>query len=134
MASLDNFHTNNGHVRIAWPDWKTRMNALRYGVHNTSTHGDVAARVPVAPIQPSDPALRSSERPDPRYTERVTARVNDMYVPTRPHTQRLMGDTVEANLLYEGRCCVPRKMWNKPMGHPPSTIPIRTRDHRWQPY
>lgn len=110
------------------------MTALKFGVHNTSTHGDVAAHVPVAPIQPSDPGMRSSEHPDPRYTERINNRMASTYVPTRPYTQRMVGDTVDAHILYEGRCCPMRKLWNKPMGHPPSTVPLRTRNHRWQPY
>ncbi len=134
MASLDNFHTYNGSNRLNWPDMNTRMNALRRGLYDTSTNGDVASRVPVGPIQPSDQAVRLSNHPDPRYTERISAGVNsDMYVRTVPYTQRMKGDTVESNPIYERPCCLAQRLWQKTTASP-NTVPVRTRNHQWQPY
>lgn len=137
MASLDNFNTpNGGQVRMSWPDEQTRMSSYMRGVQNTSTHGDVASHVPVGPIQPSDQAIRLSDHPDPRYTEKVSSRLDTLYVPTRPYTERMKGDTAEANLLYERRCCPLRRMWQRITTPVDSThmVALKTRNNRYQPY
>lgn len=141
MASLDNFHTDNGPTRVDWPSLDRRMNRIKYGV-NESFRWDVPANMPVAPIQPQDPRYLLNDHPDSRFTEYMHRPVNaGLYVPTMPRTVlQKGGDTAEGMLLYEQPgCCPVRNGWKRFWQRLSSasgtlTAPVKTRDHRWQPY
>lgn len=138
MASLDNFHTGNDVLgngrmrRMQYPDELVRMNAVGQGLHS-HREWDLPSQVPTLTLQPPDPGLRQTDRADPRYTERRDARTRDWFVPTRPYTQRRIGDTVDGILLYEEPCRCPFKsIWHhftKGLN-----VPLKTSRNRYQPY
>lgn len=118
------------------------MNRIRYGLHEAPSKWDVPSQVPVAPIQPQDPALRLNDHPDARYTEYMHRPLsgydhNGLYVPTQPQTTtRKGGDTVDGILLYEQRpkSCPFRCIWQRMTTGHRMVAPIQTRNHRWAPY
>jgi hypothetical protein len=107
MASLDNFHTHQGGIFARphrhYPSYEERMRMIQTGVQSSqSSMWDLANVTPIAPVQPHDPGNRAPNASvDPQYVERVSVRaMKDHFVPLRPHTQRLLGDTAEGVLLY----------------------------------
>lgn len=130
--SLDNFHTLNP-VPCNHPAWFPtlfhRHRNIQSALHQSNISGDWANRVPIGPIQPADPAMRISSRPDPYFTEHRDKVAQRYYVPTKPVTKRRVGDdTVESSLLYEGPCCPFRRWW--------TTLPLRVHgaSTRYHPY
>lgn len=133
MASLDNFHTQNPaphprahHRRGAnlYPyHLSDRHDVVRYGLMAGSSRGDeggdLVNRVPIGPVQPVvDPLLATGRAaPDPTYVERVSHRLSDQYVATRPRTHlRESGDTAEHKLLVQGTACWRSRLANWLLG------------------
>lgn len=113
---MDNFHTSNP-VPANHPAWfptlSFRNKAIQSALHQSNITGDWPNRVPIGPIQPLDPAMRISNRPEPRFTERHDRAAQKYYVPVPPVTKRVIGqDTPEAVLIYQPSGCPFRGWFN----------------------
>lgn len=102
MASLDNFTTGNG-SRRNFPGVAERNRWLQFNLHSSQSKAwDIPSSVPVAPVQPYDPAMRTSSRSGPSLEEPFTPRSDrGQYVPLTPQPVRRVGDTVEGIQLYD---------------------------------
>lgn len=106
--TLDNFTSPNHSVRPSTvrlhPSYAERLRWIQRGVQSSVSGGvwDLPGAVPVAPIQPYDPGLRTSAHLTAQGEEYATPRgMLGHYVPLRPTTQRLRGDTADGILLYD---------------------------------
>lgn len=137
MASLDNFHTQQGSVvQLSFINLQDRMRLIQQGIHSSQDSAwDIANAVPIGPTQPHDPGNRAaSKNVDPQYVERISHRgLKDQYIPLRPHTSRLLGDTAEGVLLYDTphHSFGLRQRFAQLFGR--TMTPVRTVD-RYQPY
>lgn len=127
MATLDNFHTNNGSRRPLYPTLNARLGAIQKGLYDGNM-GDIPNRIPIGPIQPVDAGMRISAHADPTVTERLTQGMGGLFVPTRPYTHRLLGDTVDGIYLYTPTC-----LGNKMRNYISKVLPIKTTS-RFAPY
>lgn len=127
MATLDNFNTHNGSRRPLYPTLSERMGAIQRGL-NDSNLGDLANRIPIGPVQPVDVGMRVSAHVDPTITERLTQGLGGNFVPTRPYTYRLLGDTADGIYLYSPTC-----LGNKIRNYIGRVLPIKTTS-RFTPY
>ena len=137
MTTLDNFHTGNTRARQGYPSLTDRNNWVQLGVQSSQpSMWDLASAVPVAPVQPHDPASRINDHADANYTMGVTqANLNQHLVPMPPFTQRRIGDTADGVLLYDtgagtGRCPL-RGLWCRLFGK--NYTPVQTYS-RYKPY
>ena len=94
---------------------------------------DLASAVPVAPVQPFDPASRINDHSDANYQQGLTqGSLNDRLVPLAPYTHRRVGDTADGVLLYDSRRSRPvRGLWNRLFCH--THTPLHTYS-RFRPY
>lgn len=141
MTSLDNFHTGNTPGSF-YPTIPTLNQSIIKGLHYPS-EWDIQNKVPIGPFQPAcDTALHLTNRPDPTFTEKRDSASKDLYVPTRPYTKRIHGDTVDSMLLVPQKSslhpgpdigttqCPYKRLvarWN-------SVVPIKTSWLRFKPY
>lgn len=146
MASLDNFHTGNPaphpSQRRGWamyPYHQSDRHAItQYNLMGHPREGDIANRVPVAPVQPFvDPLIHTGRAaPDPTYVERVHEGLSKNFVVTRPRTHiRESGDTAEHKLLIQGTVCWRNRIQNflSGGGGRTSIVPLNTYS-RYHPY
>lgn len=139
MSSLANLNTGNPvNAALYGPYEQRSRNAMlqRNLVNNNGS--SVVSRVPVGPIQPVlDPSLLTGRAaPDPSYVERVSTRLNDNFVATRPRTHLMeSGDTAEHKLLIQGTSCMRNRIlnWWKGGGGQRSVAPINSYT-RYHPY
>ena len=132
MASLDNFHTNNG-PQPHYPGQPHQMHALRAALHGSRARDwDLANAVPVAPA----PSGGTRSHIDPQIQERLNPQSLNgyYYVPTQPRTYARRGDTVEASVQPVGS--VPAgggpawlRWWDTAMGRMRARIPTVSRFH-----
>lgn len=127
MGSLDNFHTGNGSGKPHWPVLEQRMRSIQQDLH-AGNLGDLPNKVPIGPVQPVDGAMRMSARPDPRITERQMFGYGKHFIPTRPYTHRIVGDTADGLYLYSPTC-----LRNKLVNYAHRLLPIKTTS-RFVPY
>ena len=127
MSTLPNFHTGNGFRRPMWPQWDDRMQAIQKDLMG-SNGGEISHRVPIGPVQPMDAGLRMSAHPDPQITERHMHQFHRHFVPTRPYTHRVLGDTADGVYMYSPTC-----LRNKFTNYWKKMVPIKTTS-RFVPY
>jgi hypothetical protein len=140
MATLDNFHTGNGRSRREYPTLADRNAWIRSGVQSSQpSQWDLTNALPVAPVQPIDPASRINSRPDANYDAgRIgSGGLNQLYVPLAPYTQRRTGDTADGVLLYDSgdaaARCPMRGLWCRIFGAGRTHTPVQTYS-RFRPY
>lgn len=102
MASLDNFHTTNG-SQPRYPGIPDRNRWIQYGLQSSASRmWNLPGAVPVSPVQPYDPGVRTSNLLSPTLEEPIHPRSDrSMYVPVVPTALRRLGDTVEGVQLYD---------------------------------
>ena len=130
MASLDNFHTNNG-SQPHHPGTPHQMYALRASLQSSQSRDwDLANAVPVAPAPTGAP----QSHVDPQIQERLNPQsLNGFYyVPTLPRTFARRGDTAEASVqnvggLQGGQAWL--RWWDTAMGRMRARIPTVSRFH-----
>lgn len=130
MATLDNFATVYGPgSRARQTSYADRLRNLQYNLPDSAARGwDLRSALPVAPVQPYDPGMRTSERPSPLIEERRTPRgMQGYFVPLVPRPQRRVGDTADGVLLYDARGNVGAQWLRR------TTAPVRTYS-RFHPY
>jgi hypothetical protein len=115
-SSLANVNTGNPVSSTLYGPYEQRSrNAILQKNLVTFNTSDIANQVPIAPIQPIvDPLLLTGRAaPDPSYVERVSARLNDQFVATRPRTHVMSaGDTAEYKGLVQGTSCIRNRIRN----------------------
>ena len=140
MASLDNFHTGNSRGDGEFPGLTERNAWIRWGVQSSQpAHWDLASAIPVAPVQPVDPASRVNHHPDANYDAGQIGRggLNQLFVPLAPYPQRRIGDTADGVMLYDkgdatARCPM-RGLWCRLFGAGRTHTPVQTYN-RFRPY
>ena len=104
MSSLDNFSSGNG-PQPNHPSLRDRLRLVQQSLFSSAPRDwDLSSAVPVAPVQPPDPATRigAGAAPDPRITERLSDRSMKSYlVPTSPQVYTRRGDTAEGVYLMD---------------------------------
>ena len=100
MASLDNFHTNNGSwVRDLHTPHGQHMNAIGLGLHSPDRF-DPSVRVPIP--SPLDEGKRNRQQPQPAMMEYRDGRIRDLFVPLGSQgVTGLKGDHADSILLYD---------------------------------
>lgn len=100
MATLHNFHSANagsGTVKL-YPDLHLRQEWLKRNVHQPR-QWDIPNLVPLGPIQRRDIHVLDGAHVDPQVTERRDESLSRMYVPLRPYTRMVQGDSADSRLL-----------------------------------
>lgn len=117
MASLDNFHTNNGG---AWRDKfhvteKQAMNTIGLGL-DSPDRWDLSCRVPY-PSPSLDKDRHKRQQPQPYMAEARDTCVRDLYVQLQAQNiHAIPGDNVNSIVLYDAQVhrmkrCPMRKIW-----------------------
>lgn len=135
MSTLPGFHSRNFTLGTdhLWPSQQQRSQVIQQNLHHSRTW-DIPNRVPLGPLQATHAGLREgSAHSDPILTEHRSQAVKHLYVPTRPYTERIVGDTADSRLIYTPDQNVSFMTQLKSIFQPSMRTPIRG-IHRFAPY
>lgn len=102
MATLNNFHTDNGGARQEqfWFPRAQRLMGIQKNLHHPSAW-DLPNLVPIGPVHMAQVPVLSGAHVDPQVTERRNRSLQEYFVPATPYTRMLQGDTADGRLLYQ---------------------------------
>jgi hypothetical protein len=120
MSTLHNFASPNaGSATVKfYPDLHLRQEWLKKNLNHPRAW-DIPNLVPIGPMQRRDLHVLDGSHVDPQVTEHRHKHVSHMYVPLKPYTRVIQGDTADGRLLMEGKKNKPLQGWNMNGTHLP---------------